>query len=367
MRARLAFAAALGVAACGEGDEPAPPWVWSLPPGFPEPFVPADNPMSAEKVALGERLFFDARLSWNESLSCAGCHDPELAFSDARAKPVGSADETLPRSSMSLLGAAWVAPYTWANPVLETLEEQALVPLFADAPLEIGLQRDTAAILGRFAADPAMAEAFAAAFPDDDDPIQTEAVVAALASYQRTLVGGDSAYDRLAYGGDAEAMSDAALRGMDLFFSERTECYHCHGGFLFTVGFRSAAQPGLANAFFNNGLYDVGGTGDYPAGNQGLFEFTANPADRGKFRPPSLRNVAVTAPYMHDGSIATLEDVVAHYMAGGRNVEDGPLAGDGRAHPNKDPLVAPRDLSAEERADLVEFLRALTDARYQGG
>ncbi len=367
MNVRHALWAAL---LCGCADDPAaisPEWRWELPGGFPEPFVPPDNPMTAEKVALGELLFFDDRLSWNESLSCGSCHDPALAFSDERALPVGSADETLPRNSMSLLGAAWVAPYTWANPVLETLEQQALVPLFADAPVEIGLQRDTAAILARLAGDAELADAFASAFPDDDEPINTASVVAALASYQRTLIGGDSAYDRLAYGGEADALSPAALRGMDLFFSERTECYHCHGGFLFTVAFRSADQPGVAAAFFNNGLYDVGGTGNYPAGNQGLFEFTGQPGDRGKFRPPSLRNVAITGPYMHDGSIATLEEVIAHYMAGGRNLEDGPNAGDGRAHPNKDSLVAPRDLSVDEQADLVAFLRALTDARYVAG
>jgi cytochrome c peroxidase len=357
------------VAGCAS-DDPAvqpEPWKWSLPPGFPEPLVPADNPMTVEKVALGEALFHDARLSWNESLSCATCHDAARAFADGRERPEGSDGTVLARNAMGLLNAAWLVPYTWANPGLETLEEQALVPLFGDFPLELGLQRDTEAILGRFAGDPALAAAFEAAFPEADDPITTDAVVQALASYQRTLTSADSGYDRFFYEGDANGMSAAAQRGMALFFSERTECYHCHGGFLFTSAVRSAAQPGVVPGFFNTGLYNVGGTGDYPAGNQGLFELTGDPADRGKFRVPSLRNVAVTAPYMHDGSIATLAEVVAIYAAGGRHIEDGELAGDGREHPNKDVLVFELGLTDGEQADVVAFLEALTDSRFMGG
>jgi cytochrome c peroxidase len=365
----LGWMSALLVAGCTGGDAPAEPepWEWSLPPGFPEPLVPADNPMTVEKVALGEALFHDARLSWNESLSCATCHDADQAFADGLARPEGSEGTELPRNAMGLLNAAWLVPYTWANPELQTLEEQALVPLFGDFPLELGLQRDTDAILARLAEDPELAAAFEAAYPEAEDPVTTDAVVQALASYQRTLVSAGSAYDRFTYDADESAMSEAAQRGMALFFSERTECYHCHGGFLFTSAVRSAAQPGVVPAFFNTGLYDVGGMGDYPTGNQGLYEVTGDPADRGKFRVPSLRNVAVTAPYMHDGSIATLAEVVATYSAGGRHIEDGEHAGDGRSHPNKDVLVFELGLEAGEQADLVAFLEALTDARFLEG
>ena len=161
-------------------------------------------------------------------------------------------------------------------------------------------------------------------------------------------------------------MSEAAQRGMELFFSERTECYHCHGGFLFTNAVRTAARPEPVPAFFNTGLYDVDGTGSYPTGNQGLYEFTGDPSDRGRFRVPSLRNVAVTAPYMHDGSIATLAEVVATYSAGGRNVTEGEHAGDGRHNANKDALVFPLELDEGEQADLVAFLEALTDEALMG-
>lgn len=317
--------------------------------------------MTAEKVALGEALFHDTRQSWNESLACSTCHVADRAFADGRVRPQGSEGVELPRNAMGILNAAWLAPYTWANPELTTLEEQVLVPLFGDFPLELGLQRDTETILARLEGDPALAEAFAAAFPDAEEPVTVEAVVQAIASYERTLVSAGSAYDRFVYEGDDDAMSAAAQRGMDLFFSERGECYHCHEGFLFTSAVRSAAQPEPVPAFFNTGLYDVDGTGSYPAGNQGLYEITGDPGDRGKFRVPSLRNVALTAPYMHDGSIATLAEVVATYSAGGRHVEEGEHAGDGRENPNKNALVFPLDLTEGEQADLVAFLEALTD------
>jgi cytochrome c peroxidase len=347
----------------GDPDQPEPtPWAWELPPGFPEPLVPDDNPMTAEKVALGEALFHERRLSWNESISCSTCHVSTRAFADGRVRPQGSEGVELPRNAMGILNVAWLAPYTWANPELTTLEAQTLVPLFGDVPLELGLQRDTAAILGRLRDDPALLEAFEAAFPEAEDPVSVEAVVQAIASYERTLVSAASPYDRYTYEGDQDAMSEAARRGMELFFSERAECYHCHEGFLFTAAVRSAAQPQPVPAFFNTGLYDVDGSGSYPTGNQGLYEITGNPADRGKFRVPSLRNVALTAPYMHDGSIETLAEVVATYSAGGRHVEEGAYAGDGRDNPNKNALVFPLDLTEGEQADLVAFLEALTDA-----
>lgn len=159
-------------------------------------------------------------------------------------------------------------------------------------------------------------------------------------------------------------MSPAALRGMDLFFSERAECYHCHAGLTFTSSFRTAtSEPGPAD-FQNTGLYNIGGTGAYPTGNGGLYEFTGDMADMGKYRVPTLRNVTLTAPYLHDGSAATLEEVVALYVAGGREITEGPNAGDGRTHPNKSAFVRETDLTEQDQADLVEFLKSLTDETF---
>lgn len=355
---------AAALLACEPEPEPEPAWTWDLPAGFPEPYVPPDNPMSAAKVELGRRLFYDPRLSHNQTQSCASCHDPARAFADGEVTPVGSTGHVLPRNAMTLTNLAYLTAFTWANPRLASLEDQALVPMFADFPLELGVQLDTDAILARFKDDPDLAERFALAFPDDPDPVRVVNITRAIASFERTLISGDSPYDRYLYGGDEAAMSPAARRGMDLFFSERAECYHCHAGLTFTTSFRTAdSEPGPPD-FQNTGLYNLGGSGAYPTGNGGLYESTGDPDDIGKFRVPTLRNVELTAPYMHDGSVATLAEVVEIYAAGGRLIEDGPLAGDGRAHPNKSPLVFETDLTEQDRADLVEFLRSLTDRAF---
>lgn len=345
-------------------EEGEAPWRWELPAGFPEPHVPPDNPMSAVKVELGRRLFYDERLSANETMACASCHDQARAFTDGEVTPRGSTGHVLPRNAMSLTNVAYLSLFTWANPKLADLEEQALVPMLADFPLELGVQLDPEAVLDRFRGDPELADLFARAFPRDDDPVTVANVARALATFERTLISGDSPYDRYFYGGDESALSPAARRGLELFFSERAECYHCHAGLTFTTSFRTAtSEPGPPD-FQNTGLYNLDGAGAYPTGNGGLYEFTGDPADMGKFRVPTLRNVALTAPYLHDGSAATLAEVVALYAAGGRVIDDGPNAGDGRTHPNKSPLVRATDLTAQDQADLVAFLESLTDETF---
>jgi cytochrome c peroxidase len=159
-------------------------------------------------------------------------------------------------------------------------------------------------------------------------------------------------------------LDESTLRGEALIFSERLECHHCHGGFNFSIAVDHAglAEPNVA--FFNTGLYNVGGTGAYPARDQGLFELTQDPDDQGRYRPPTLRNVAVTAPYMHDGSVATLDEVIRIYERGGRLIESGPDAGDGRLNLNKSPFVSGFTLSDQDRADLIAFLEALTDPTF---
>lgn len=357
----LLLVAALG---CEPQEQEEATWQWELPPGFPKPYVPPDNPMSATKVELGRRLFYDKRLSHSGTMACASCHEQARAFTDGKVTPTGSTGHVLPRNAMSLTNVAYLSYFTWANPKLASLEEQALVPMFADFPLELGVQVDTELVLSRFRDDPEIAELFAQAFPGEDDPVTVANITRAIASFERTLISGNSPYDRYVYQGDKSAMSPAALRGMELFFSERAECYHCHAGITFTTSFRTAdSEPGPAD-FQNTGLYNIGGSGAYPTGNGGLYEFTGDVADMGKFRVPTLRNVALTAPYMHDGSVATLTEVVELYAAGGRTIADGPHAGDGRTHPNKSPLVRETDLTPQDVADLVEFLHSLTDESF---
>lgn len=354
--------AVLLLAACSPQGGPSP-YDWRLPPGFTEPLVPEDNPMSEEKVALGRFLFYDVRLSANGTQACASCHEQRRAFADGKATPLGSTGQHVPRNAMGLANVAYLATYTWANPVLTTLEQQALVPLFAESPIELGLGLREQEVLRRLREDSRYPELFRAAFPEEEDPIHRQSIVKALASFQRTLLSGRSAYDRYLQG-DTTAFSTSARRGLELFFSERAECYHCHSGPHFSNSFRDHDSPPPPVEFHNTGLYNVDGQGAYPGDNTGLYEFTGRPQDMGRFRVPTLRNVALTAPYMHDGSVATLEEVVALYSAGGRHLAEGPYAGDGRTNPHKDPLVRPFPLSAQERQDLVAFLESLTDYEF---
>lgn len=336
-------------------------WAWDLPPGFPAPRVPADNPMNASKVALGRRLFYDVRLSGNETFSCGSCHEQKLAFTDGRATAVGSTGGLHPRASMSLSDVAYASGLTWANPLMTSLEKQALVPMFGNDPVELG-SPDEAALLARLGGDPEYAPLFRDAFPEKAAP-SLDAVVKAIAAFERTLISGRSPYDRHV-AGDPTALSPSAKRGMDMFFSERLECYHCHTGFAFSDSIVHEGSAFFELSYHNTGLYNVDGAGAYPTGNRGLIDLTDKPADMGKFRAPTLRNIAVTAPYMHDGSVLTLEDALDHYGAAGRTIASGPNAGDGSQNPLKDDLIRGFVLTASEKTDVIAFLESLTDASF---
>jgi cytochrome c peroxidase len=343
MRTSLIFAFLVFQAFAAEPD-----YQWNLPKGFPKPYVPADNPMSAAKVELGRYLFYDARMSVNGKQSCASCHKQELAFTDGRAVGVGATGEFHSRGAMSLVNAAWSAVLTWSNPEMRSLEKQALVPMFGEHPVELGL-REGDGFLPTLRADAKYRALFEQAFPNDAEPdrFTIANVTKALACFERSIVSARSPYDRYHYYREDDAISDAAKRGEIQFFDQRLSCFRCHGGFNFTdttVSERNARRP---VEFHNTGLYNP-----YPAPNVGIFEFTKLPADAGKFKVPTLRNIALTAPYMHDGSIPTLEGVLDHYAAGGKNGHD---------NPNKDPLIGGFVLSIQDRSDLIEFLKSLTD------
>ena len=366
-----AAAAAVLVAACGGGGSTvvdtgaaqAGGWTWTLPAGFPVPKVPDDNPMSVAKVDLGRHLFYDQRLSGNGTQACAGCHRQSRAFTDGRAVAVGSTGEAHPRNAQHLSNAAYHATITWANPSLVTLERQAETPLFGEQPVEMGVNdgnRD--AVLQRLRDDPAYPARFAAAYPGEPSPIHWTNVIKALAAFQRTLISGNSLYDRWLQG--RATLTPAQERAKNLFFGERAECFHCHGSFNFNDQIVHAASRIVETPFHNTGLYNIDGKGGFPEPNRGVFELTARAADMGMFRAPSLRNVEVTAPYFHDGTATTLEEVVRIYAAGGRHITSGPFAGDGRASPLKSDLITLIQLDGQEQADLVEFLKTLTDHEF---
>ena len=344
MRLRLAVifvAAALRCAHAQQAD-----YQWNLPKGFPKPFVPPDNPMTAAKVELGRYLFYDTRLSVNGTQSCASCHKQELAFTDGRSAGLGATGQSHSRSAMSLVNVAWSGALTWSNPDLRSLEQQALVPMFGEHPVELGLRKDDR-FLSTIRSDSRYRSLFASAFPGDPDPFTIGNVTKAIAGFERSIVSARSPYDRYHYYREDNAISESAKRGEIQFFDARLSCFRCHGGFNFTDSSVSERTAGRPVEFHNTGLYNP-----YPAPNVGIFEFTGRASDQGRFRAPTLRNIALTAPYMHDGSIPTLEGVIDHYAAGGRN---------GRDNPNKDPLVSGFTLTPQNRDDLIAFLKSLTD------
>jgi cytochrome c peroxidase len=323
----------LAIAATLVSAQP-PDYEWNLPKGFPKPHVPDDNPMSAARVELGRYLFYDKRMSVNGTQSCATCHKQELAFTDGRAVGVGATGELHSRSAMSLVNVAYSAALTWSNPDLKTLEKQALVPMFGDHPVELGM-READGFLPVLRSDKTYTALFAKAFPAETDRYTISNVTKAIASFERSIISARSPYDRYHYDRDDSAVSESAKHGEVLFFSQHISCFRCHGGFNFSSA-----------TFHNTGLYNPNA-----APNVGIFEFTHDPADMGKFKVPTLRNVALTAPYMHDGSIPTLEAVLDHYAAGGRAHDN----------PNKDHLIGGFELSPQNRADLIEYLKSLTD------
>lgn len=341
----------------------APAWPFALPPGMPVPRLPANAKLTAELAELGRHLFYDQRLSGNGTQACGSCHHQARAFTDGLVTPMGSTGSVLRRNAMTLTNVAYNPTQTWANQILVHLEQQAAVPMFGDNPVELGITGNEEVVLGRLRADSRYEALFAAAFPGEPAPVTFGNIIAAIAAFERRLISGRSALDRYRQG-DLTALSESARRGEELFFTERLECHHCHGSFNFTIAVDHAGLAEPSVAFFNTGLYNVGGTGAYPATDQGLFELTQDPLDRGRFRPPTLRNVALTAPYMHDGSIATLDEVIRFYERGGRLIETGPDAGDGKLNENKSPFVPGFTLTDQERADLIAFLEALTDEQF---
>ncbi|HKA37450.1 MAG TPA: cytochrome c peroxidase [Thermoanaerobaculia bacterium] len=297
-----------------------------LPRGFPAPRVPAENPMSGEKVELGRRLFYDPRLSGNGTQSCASCHEQARAFTDGRSRAIGSTGATHPRAAMSLANAAYAASLTWSDPRVRGLEEQALVPLTNEHPVEMGVRRHEKEVLSRLRAEPVYRDLFPRAFPGEAEPITLRNARRAIASFERTIVSGDSAYDRFVWRDDTAGMSEEARRGMSLFFSERLACGSCHGGLAFAGPALWRGGPSVAPRLVNNGI-----------------------AGGGRFKIPTLRNIAATAPYMHDGRYATLDEVLEHYARGGDR------------NPDRSRLIRGFSMTAQEKCDIVAFLESLTD------
>lgn len=298
-------------------------YLLSIPDGFPAMPIPQDNPLTQASVALGRKLFYDPILSIDSTISCASCHLQQLAFSDELPLSTGVAGRLGFRNAPTLANVGYV-PLLLKDGGVETLEIQVLTPLTDHNEMDFTI----AAATDRLLQNPTYVNMSWQAYGREPSPY---VIVRALAAFERTFISGNAPFDKP---DTLTALSEAQRRGKQLFFSNRTKCSQCHSGFNFSN-----------NTFINNGLYE-----NYE--DPGRFRLTQNPADIGAFRVPALRNIALTAPYMHNGSLPTLAAVLDHYQSGGK------------PHVNKSPLIQPFDLSGQERQDLIAFLQALTDTTF---
>lgn len=326
----LSCAPTLGGCSSGGGapaQDSAPSLIVStIPAGFPKGTnierAPADNALTLDRALLGKRLFYDPQLSRSNEVSCSSCHQQQYAFADPGTVSTGVEGRTGTRNAPSIVNAAWGKTFFWDGRAA-SLEEQAGQPI--ENPLEMDLSLADA--VARLAADPSYVDGFQKAYGEAPSESSLQK---ALASFVRSVVSGSSPYDRHLRGDDSH-FGPQRKRGEALFLSEKAECFHCH------------PSGSLSNeGYFNNGTFTDGG-------DTGRQQVTGRVGDLGKFKVPGLRNIAISAPYMHDGSLPTLEAVIEQYDAGGR--------GD----PTTDPLIKPMALSKEEKADLLEFLHSLTD------
>ncbi|HSE48948.1 MAG TPA: cytochrome c peroxidase [Terriglobales bacterium] len=304
----------------------------AVPLGLPPVPVPADNPPTAETIALGRRLYYDKQLSADGSVACASCHDPAAGFADPRPVSVGVGQKTGTRNSPTVINSAYYEVQFWDGRA-PTLEKQAEGPVAN--PVEMA--HTLAGVEQRLAKDPSYLAEFERAF--GAGPITYDKIEKAIASFERTVLSGNSPFDRWYYGGDQKAVSASVKRGFEVFRrADKANCAACH-----TVGEKYALFTD--NKFHNLG---VGVFGDEQLKDVGRFEVTRQEKDKGAFKTPTLRNIAQTAPYLHDGSRKTLKEVLDFYVGGGNS------------NVHRDPLIKPLDhLTGQEQADLLAFLEAL--------
>jgi len=322
-------------------------YVFNVPAGFPNLPTAVVMGTTTAGVDLGRHLFYDPLLSADFSMSCSSCHLPEGSFTDNMAVSTGIDGIAGTRSSMSLLNLAWNTDggFFWDGRS-QTMEAQALLPV--EDPIE--MHNTWPEVISRLKADEDYPRRFREAFGiEDRTEITKELAADALAQFQKTLISsGRSKFDRIRNGEQGAFWTDDELMGFEMFFdtipdiSMQAECGHCHGGPLFT-----------SNEYFNNGLQPAATLEDFKDKGQGAV--TGDPFDNGKFRAPTLRNISFSAPYMHDGSLETLEEVLDHYFSGGH------------LSPNIDGLMndlRPREFSEDQKRQLIAFLKTLDDPKF---
>lgn len=302
------------------------PYVFNLPSGVPLPTIPDGKEITLERVALGKKLFYDPRLSRDSSISCNSCHLQNAAFADHNPVSIGVEGRIGFRNSPTLVNVVY-HPYFFKEGGNPSLESQAFGPIEEHSEMDF----TASGIVDRMQDDETIQMMSHKAFGRSFDNF---VLVRSLGAFQRTLISANSKYDRFQYLGETSALNESEQRGMALFFSDQLNCSQCHGGFDFT----------------EYGIESNGTKAEYE--DLGLMRLTFDSLDIGKFKVPTLRNVELTYPYMHDGSFPTLESVVEHYNQGGQN------------HSNQSPLIQPLNLTAQEKSDLIAFLKSLTDWEF---
>lgn len=303
---------------------------------------------------LGRYLFYDTRLSYNQTKSCASCHDPSFAFSDGYRTAVGADGYAVRRNTPSLLNVRFRGSFTWGDSSIHSFERQLFFPFFNQHPKELGWENETA-IIARIKNIPGYIALFNIVFPKQKTPISLKNIFYAITAFEETIISHASRYDAYLEGNESILTANEKA-GMRLFFSTKLNCGACH------VWDRKNKL--IPSRFENTGLYNIDRYGDYPFLDQGLFEITKNNEDKGKFRVPSLRNVLLTAPYTHDGSVSTLDEMIDIYAKGGRSIEVGENKGDGSQNPYKSKLIKGFSISKEEKENLISFLNCFTDTGY---
>jgi cytochrome c peroxidase len=344
-------------------------YIWNLPNGFYKPTELKNNLLNHEKVELGRFLFYDKRLSGNKTQSCSSCHIQSLAFTDGKKVGVGSTGEFHNRNSQSLVNVAYFSSLTWVNPLFYTIEQQSRLPLFGSNPIELGLEDID--FVARLKADFRYPSLFSIAFSDSNNPVTEQNMRFALGAFIRTMISGNSKYDQYR-NGNSSALNDSEKRGLDLFMSDKTKCSSCHTGINFTDASIDKEGEKPEPKFHDIGLHSTESYKKMTPQERGYFELSGDLSDIGKFRTPSLRNIALTYPYMHDGNIdcnpnkkknideysdecatEALSKVIDHFVSGGKNPS------------NKDKnLIRPFTLTNQEKTDLINFLKSLTDEEF---
>lgn len=311
-------------------------------------------------IQLGRRLFYDRRLSVNNSKACGTCHNPSFAFTDGYKRSLGVYADLHQRNTQPLFNLLNFKYLTAADSTLHNTIQQMNNPLFNEHPKEMGVKGHEEEILQKIKADEEYQKLFATAFAPKADNINWDNIKIGISTFINSIVSDQSPYDKY-IGGDSTALSLSQKRGKELFFSDKLKCSSCHGGFNFSASSK-VDEAGDTIYYFNTGLYNTDGLGAYPDYDMGLFQCTKNKNDMGKFRVPSLRNLLFTAPYFHDGSGATLDDVVDIYAAGGRLIRQGIYSGDGTKNPCKDSLISGFSITETEKKELIDFLQSLSDS-----